>query len=1842
MMASTPEIWLGDLIRAVAAIPGDAEVRQDIAALLGLAAPRIDPASGVRRDPPREEAAGQVTVGRGESPAEETGAGQEAADPPPDDSIPMLPETGREPVDAGDWASTPSLPEVTDELLAARPEMSPLLPPRSTAAVLNAMLATQVGDGPVDVRSLTETLARGRPIPELPREPALTLRYGVQVLLDIGEAMELFTRDQDELIPRIEGLIGTKNTTTMLFEDSPARGAGPGPRRTWRPYRPPGPGCRVLIVSDFGLGGPAFHVGRSRPEEWTRFVAQLRRAGCPVAGLVPYPPSRWPGWLTALMPLVFWDRTTTAVKAAIHAADRTGTTPGRSGQPGHPVEELASVLSAAVRIEAELIRAVRLEVFPSLDVAVEADLWFGDLVVSRGAQGIAFESEKRDQLRAALSMRLAEAVPTDPIRKAGAVIARVHAQLSPALVLEERVTWLALCGDVAEIDDALRPALKAVASEGREGVARWFASAWSRLPEAVRTSLTAWKLAQLSPPGLTARSISRSGVGPVDLADIVDSLADVRLLVRRDGQDLEVGDLEPATGAAGVEVPDTDPRLLDVLDVPSAGTQPVVVRPGEVARLYVGRDVIRLRNARGSIFELAPPRSRPGQEAGRFVGVCVAEYDHDYAPLPQSVADMNLLASVLARDFSVQSLTNPTEAMARDVLSRLRGSMPGGGPLVVVWSGHASMSAGRLRLTTRDSDHEANLGIAVDDLAEACAASGATQILLVVDTCYSGAALDSVTRIASDAMPQGSPEDGDRWFGVLAASRGDERARESLLLRTMSDLLTEGPRRADLNLRWSPHNRFIRGDDFCDAVIRTWDSSSFQSPGFTARGVAGWMFPNPRWVPGLPKQVLDHLLLAARGGAGPDERSRFTGRAAEVGQVVDWLQSGQPGLFLVTGSPGTGKSAIAGRVATLSDPTERQRLLAEASALGHPDPGERSVAAHVYARDLTADGVADAIASQLVGAGVLPPQADRRNAAELVGQLQRARENDARPPVIIIDGLDEAAEDAFIVADDLVRRLARYAAVIVTTREIRRDGSPWSLMATLSGGAAVLDLDDPAVRVRGLADIRAYLAARLTGVSPRMDAAVVADYIAGQWGAAGTTPFALAQLVADGLRAAPVDTSVGDWPDTLPATMADAFDAELDGVPSPAHRPVPEGWTAASMARVMLTALTWAQGAGFPAGEWVACANGIAPAGGEFETGDVGWVFGEFGAHVTRGRDGDGADCYRLADEVVRRHLRPPYQPGPEQPFDPQASPVAAALTSRYRSRLGSGELIGPAGYLPRHLWWHAAEAGPGGLGPLDEIAESVPALRPDVGKAARHVAARLRAVRRPGDAQAHDRTATDVYLRLAEDDPRGSAPALAEALDDLSRDYREAGDVAAAEAVWREATDGVSRTTGAYLLTARATAAGPGHPDAVDWLVIALRLADGDPDVVSSIRADTRRIRGTDPAWFDDAWRRTGQTSLPSWLAGTAAPASGGSTRTAHLVVVVPGFMGSNLRRDGKTLWSLSSIRSAARLTATLGRSVLSLQLPEGIGDDHPDDGVEPAGLAGDLTLIPGLARVRAYDRLLDRLRRLGYQEAPGGPDGPPGNLVPLAYDWRLSHRWTGRWIGTVVEPALERWRAQGGAAADAKVVFICCATGGLAARWYIERCGGGEITARVITIGTPYRGMPTALSQLVNGIRPGIGAASIDLSAFVRSLPAMYQMLPHYACVETAEGLAKITEVSVPTLDSARIADAMAFHDDLLGAERARPESLDATTCIVGVRQSTTTTVRLDDGVVVPIQTYQGEDLGGDGTVPVFSASRPDIPMDSPVVRRFAEKHSELYGNTQILYEIEGILTGQSIIVR
>ena len=173
--------------------------------------------------------------------------------------------------------------------------------------------------------------------------------------------------------------------------------------------------------------------------------------------------------------------------------------------------------------------------------------------------------------------------------------------------------------------------------------------------------------------------------------------------------------------------------------------------------------------------------------------------------------------------------------------------------------------------------------------------------------------------------------------------------------------------------------------------------------------------------------------------------------------------------------------------------------------------------------------------------------------------------------------------------------------------------------------------------------------------------------------------------------------------------------------------------------------------------------------------------------------------------------------------------------------------------------------------------------------------------------------------------------------------------------------------------------------------------------------------------------------------------------------------------------------------------------------------------------------------------------------------------------------------------------------------------------------------------------MTQLVEGVRKDIGPVAVDLTNFARSLPSLYQLLPSYACIEngrhTMDDLGFLADaVSVPALDTERVADAARFHTGLETVEDSLPMS-GIRHAITGIRQATATTVRIGAGTIEVLDSYPGGDTAGDGTVPAVAGPR-GIPLDDPTLKRIADKHGALQCNNAVLDEIEGILTAKPII--
>ena len=322
-MTPRSQAWLGDLARVFDfTVPDDARDRA-VAAMLGLTRPpaRVRPTPAAAPPALLTQRAGTPPVEVTPVPEPESPGPAPAVPPPPIAEaaaervwLPLLFPAGQAETEPDRWRR-PALPAATTVAVAANPAHQ-LFAPRSSAAILHRAVAQPAPDGPIDVPVLIDHIARGRPIGDLPRRSSLTLRFGVELLIDQSTGMELFARDVRDLMSQVDLVVGAGRVSVSRFAYAPLRGAGSGPRRYWRPYHPGSPQVRVLVVSDFGMGGSILDYRQASADEWAAFARALSRHGSSAVALTPYPRRMWPRWLPVLFPVLPWDRKVTIGQVA--------------------------------------------------------------------------------------------------------------------------------------------------------------------------------------------------------------------------------------------------------------------------------------------------------------------------------------------------------------------------------------------------------------------------------------------------------------------------------------------------------------------------------------------------------------------------------------------------------------------------------------------------------------------------------------------------------------------------------------------------------------------------------------------------------------------------------------------------------------------------------------------------------------------------------------------------------------------------------------------------------------------------------------------------------------------------------------------------------------------------------------------------------------------------------------------------------------------------------------------------------------------------------------------------------------------------------------------------------------------------------------------------------------------------------------------------------------------------------------------------------------------------------------------------------------------------------------
>jgi WD40 repeat protein len=538
----------------------------------------------------------------------------------------------------------------------------------------------------------------------------------------------------------------------------------------------------------------------------------------------------------------------------------------------------------------------------------------------------------------------------------------------------------------------------------------------------------------------------------------------------------------------------------------------------------------------------------------------------------------------------------------------------------------------------------------------------------------------------------------------------------------------------------------------------------------------------------------------------------FAGRTRVLRELVTWLND--PDLDhrarVVTGDPGSGKSAVLARLVTLAQPEVHQRIphpvLRAAPAGTLPPPG--AIDAAIHARNKT---LVDVLAALAAAINEVRPDAAATAASpdqqvsDLVDRLI------ARPQrrVVILDALDEAT-DPKQLATQLLRPLLATAAqsglrLLISTRR--------HLVKALGDRIVVLDLDDPAYL--GKADLAEYVTRVLVAEhdpdhpTPYRGRRELAEQVGRAVADRAQRSFLIARMVAQALVTDddPVETSQSKWALQLPSTVGLAFEGYLERFGPNQQR-----------ARDLLAALAFAEGGGLPKEFWVPVARSLS-SNDSYGDDDVAWVLRAAADYLLEVPEHDRV-AYRLYHEALAEHLRSQH-PGP----DPQRrlTQTLCGLVPATAAGQPSWEAAHP--YVRAHLASHAAAAGE-----LDRLLTDpgfLPAADPD------RLLRVLPAASRPGGQQA-----ADVY-RSALYHLRGRALPVAAAQLQLAA--RQAGADDLAERVGRLGLDLPWSVPWAHYRRAHSHLTLGTH---TEWVsAVAVTTLEGRPIAITAGVGDSVRI---------------------------------------------------------------------------------------------------------------------------------------------------------------------------------------------------------------------------------------------------------------------------------------------------------------------------------------------------------------------------------------------------------------
>ncbi|CAL9555069.1 hypothetical protein SUDANB132_04517 [Streptomyces sp. enrichment culture] len=558
------------------------------------------------------------------------------------------------------------------------------------------------------------------------------------------------------------------------------------------------------------------------------------------------------------------------------------------------------------------------------------------------------------------------------------------------------------------------------------------------------------------------------------------------------------------------------------------------------------------------------------------------------------------------------------------------------------------------------------------------------QLLFILDTCHAGQGAGDSVAAALESLRR-SPDNDSAGVAFIASAQPAQSALvdalPQLLTAAVDSLATAGEKPEYLTLGSLVAHM--------NADVNRPPTQSIEWHAAKMLGDVPAFFPNPRrhsrpfeadlamqqaieWQAQAERRETElarRMLVRAKASFGDEGGWWFSGRRRALTELTEWLEGPDSlsAALVVTGGPGSGKTAVLGLVAALTSEERHHSVpvrLLDLPQSAVPRPGAVDVV--IYAQALTDEDVLNGLAA---AAGVR---------ASTVGALLDALANRTRPFTAIIDALDEAATPNSLVTQ-LIQPIIRFGngkvRLLLGTRphllrHLQRDVK-----------VQIVDLDSETYADR--AALAAYARRGLTDSrldSPYAEAAParvseVADAVA----EAAFPSFLVARIVSGTLaaQAAVADPRDHEWRQALPKTADSAMAQDLD------ERLGAE----ADRARDLLRPLAYAEGQGLPWEDiWSALASRLS--GRSYNDEDLLWLQNSTGRYVVEATE-SGHSAYRLYHQALAEHLR---RDGNAREAQKAFVEVLTRLVPRTPHRRLDWPRAHP--YTLHHLATHAAVSG--------------------------------------------------------------------------------------------------------------------------------------------------------------------------------------------------------------------------------------------------------------------------------------------------------------------------------------------------------------------------------------------------------------------------------------------------------------------------------------------------------------------------------------------------------------------